>query len=229
MLEISQAKEVLPQTTCNNATLCDELGNKAFLNGNSSTAIKYFKLQVGYAEDAQDNHESAIAYNNLTIAYIHENKYLYALAWTRLALQANPKSITAKRNLAQIEKHITDYHWHTKIGGTYVQYAGRTYWNTFYVSKVTNKYMFFHLIIYRLGPAWRNYGPSQYGDLTGKAIITKDGNAQYSGSLDFPNCRIAMKFTIDAVTFSQHGDCGFGYGVSAFGSYERVNSRRGSE
>lgn len=106
---------------------CNELGTQAVKKGDTGSAIRLFKLQVGYAEDAEDKGKWAVAYSNLAVAYIHRDDYFRALAWTRLALLANPESAAAKHNLAEIEKHTASYAWPTSISGTYVQYAPSVY------------------------------------------------------------------------------------------------------
>lgn len=228
LLGVAQAKTPATRPSCKNAASCNELGTQAFKRGDIGTAIRLFKLQVGFAEDAQDKKESAVAYSNLAVAYIRNREYFRALAWTHLALLANPESAAAKHNLAEIEKHTASYPWPTSIGGTYVRYAGRAYWSSLCLSKKAGNDIEFQLIIYRLGAAWRRYGPAGYGDVRGKAVLTKNDEAQYTGSADFPSCRINMKFSgSDGVTLEQQGDCGFGYGVRAAGQYERINPKDG--
>lgn len=224
---VAQAKAPAARPSCKSAASCNELGTQAFKRGAIGTAVCLFKLQVGYAEDAQDKKESAVAYSNLAVAYMQNQEYFRALAWTHLALLANPESAAAKHNLAEIEKHTASYPWPTGIGGTYVQYAGRAYWSSLCLSKKAGNDIEFRLIVYRLGAAWRRYGPAGYGDLKGKAVLAGNGDVQYAGSTDFPSCRINMKFGSDGVILEQQGDCGFGYGVRAAARYERISPTDG--
>ncbi|MGB6474608.1 MAG: hypothetical protein WBF04_11060 [Candidatus Sulfotelmatobacter sp.] len=228
LLGFAQAKTSPPKASCNRAASCNELGTQALKKGEITTAIQLFKLQVGYAEDAQDKKESGVAYDNLAVAYMRNQHYHRALAWTHLALLANSESEAAKHNLAAIEKRTADYRWPASIGGTYVQYAGRAQWSSFCVSKGGND-LDFRLIIYRMGAAWRRYGPAGYGDVKGKAGLTGNDEAQYTGTSDFPTCHIQMKFASDGVTLEQQGDCGFGHGVRAAGHYERINPTDGPD
>lgn len=225
----SRVKTSSQRPVCRSAASCNELGTHAFRKGDIAAAIRLFKLQVGYAEDAQSKIESALAYNNLAVAYIHKQEYFRALAWTRLALLANLESAAAKHNLEEIEQHTASFPWPTSIGGTYVQYAGRAYWNSLCVSKKATNELDFRLIIYRLGVAWRRYGPAGYGDIRGTTVLNGNGDAHYVGSGDFPSCHIDMKFGSDGVTLEQQGDCGFGYGVRAVGHYERISPTDGPD
>jgi len=227
LLGFAQAKMPPPRLSCKSAASCNELGTQAFKQGDLATAIQLFRLQVGYAEDVQSEKESAVAYNNLAVAYIRERDYLRALAWTRLALHVDPENEAAKHNLAEIQEGVAQYRWPTGVEGTYVQYAGRTQWNSLCVSKTGDMGFQFRLLAYRMGAAWRRYGPAAIGDVKGEATLTTDGKAQYTGGGDFPSCRIEMKFTSDGVTLEQQGDCGFGYGVRVAGRYERISASDG--
>ncbi len=223
VLESAQARISAPELSCGDAISCNRLGTQALKKGDIVEAIRLFKLQVGYAEDAQDAEQSTVAYNNLAVAYILERDYLRALAWTRLALRADSKSEAANHNLLEIQNGLAQHRWPTGIEGTYVQYAGRTRWNSLCVSKAADKSFQFRLLAYRMGAAWRRYGPASYGDVKGEATLTTEDKAQYTGDADFAACHIEMKFTSDGVALEQQGDCGFGQGVSAVGDYERIN------
>jgi tetratricopeptide (TPR) repeat protein len=221
------AKTSSQRPACKSVASCNELGTQAFEKGDIAAAIHLFKQQVGYAEDARDKKESEVAYNNLALAYIHNRDYLRALAWTDLALQANSESEAARHNLAEIQKALAKYRWPTDVGGTYVQYAGRAQWNSLCISRTADGGLKFRLLAYRMGAAWRRYGPAAYGDVKGEATLATNGKAQYSGDADFPSCHIEMKFTSNGVTLEQQGDCGFGYGVHVGGRYERINPSDG--
>ena len=200
--------------SCDTAAGCNQLGARALRNGDVKLAIRLFKLQAGYAEEGEYKKEWAIAYNNLARAYLHDEDYLCALAWTHLALKANPASQTAEYNLRNIQKGLANYHWPTSIGGTYVQYAGRGQWNCLRVSKKRSTDLSLHLTVYRMGAAWRRYGPAAYGDVKGEAVLTARNAARYVGTGDFPTCHIGMSFAPDGVTLVQQGNCGFGQQAS---------------
>lgn len=223
--EFAQANTFNAIVTCKNTISCNKLGTQAFRKGDTASAIHLFKQEVGYAEDAKNMSESSVAYNNLAATYMRLQKYFYALAWASLALRANPGNTAAKHNITEIKIHTMKYHWPTLIGGSYVQYAGRTYWSSLHISKKAGKIIDFSLIIYRWGTASRKYGPSSLGYLKGKAALIGSDEARYVGSDDFPNCQVDMKFDSASVNLTQQGNCGFGFEVRAIGRYGRINAK----
>ncbi len=222
-----QAESRLLQFPCGGIADCNRLGRRAVGKGDTGAAISFFKAQVGYAEDAQDKEHLTQAYNNLALAYILENSYFRALSWTRVALRLNPQDKTASGNLKTIQQRVGSYKWPSDVAGTYVQYAGRTQWNSFCVRETKDQKVDFRLLVFRMGLAWRAYGPAAYGDLSGEAVLTQGRYALYKDAKDFPACSVKMQFGSASVSLSQEGDCGFGYGVKAEGNYERITATQG--
>jgi hypothetical protein len=213
---------------CGSAARCAEAGGLALKNGEAASAIRLFKLEAQYAEDARDDKASRRAYENVAAAYVGQREYRRALAWNHLALRIAPQSAAARHLRAQIEAHIGKARWPAPIGGTYVQYAGRAYWSSLCVSRAGGDELRLRLTVYRIGAAWRKYGPAGYGDLSGEALLAGD-RARYTGTRDFPSCRIGLTFTPDGASLEQSGDCGFGYGVRAAGHFERISTADGPD
>jgi tetratricopeptide (TPR) repeat protein len=219
----TQVKATPPDTPCSGVAQCNSLGTESLKRGDIDTAISFFKAQVGFAEDAQNKAESVTAYNNLAVAYLHERDYFRALSWTRLALRVNPQNKAAKFNLQRIESNTKNHKWSTDVTGLYVRYSGRAQWDSVRVSQSKGSAISFHLLAYRIGLAWRQYGPGSYGDIDGQAVLTEGREAVYKDP-DFESCRIMFRFKEDTLSVKQEGDCGFGYGVDATGDYERICS-----
>lgn len=219
-----QATPHSAQPPCHGIANCNLLGTEALQKSDAEAAIPFFKAQVGYAEDAQNKGDSIGAYNNLALGYLRENRYFLALSWTRLALRLDPEDKAANDNLKSIEEHIGSYKWPRQVTGIYVQYAGRTQWNSFCVRETRNHKLNFRLLAFRMGLAWRTYGPGSYGDLSGEAVLADGKQALYKGDKDFPTCRIKMQFGSGSAVLSQEGDCGFGYGVKGAEDYERITA-----
>ncbi len=166
-----QATPDSAQPLCDGIANCNLLGTAALQKGDAEAAIPFFKAQVGYAEDAQNKGDAIGAYNNLALGYLRENRYFLARSWTRLALRLDPENKAANDNLKSIEEHIASYKWPPKVTGIYVQYAGRTQWNSFCVRETRNHKVNFRLLAFRMGMAWRTYGPGSYGDVSGEACL----------------------------------------------------------
>ncbi len=216
-------------TPCDRALVCDRNGVQALNKGDIAAAIRLFKYEAAYSEDAQDKLQSVSAYNNLASAYAQNHDYLRALAWAHVALRFDPQNSTARQNIERIGNDLGNVSWPGDVHGTYVQYAGRGQWNSISVSRSGEHDISFRLLVYRMGSAWKRYGPAGYGDLTGSATVQQGNEVTYQGDKDFPSCRITMKFAADGVEITQDGDCGFGYGVRGSGRYERVCVNDGNQ
>jgi hypothetical protein len=208
---------------CGGAVDCNRRGVDALAGGDTSTAIRLFKAQVGYAEDAQSKTQSLLAYNNLSVAYMRNQDYLRALSWAHLALRLDAQDKAGNHNLRMIEIHLAEHRWSTHLDGLYVQYAGKGQWNYVCVSEIEGHKIHFRFVGLRMGFAWREYGAGSYGDVEGDAVLGIDRAALYQSEKDFPSCRIRMRFEPGNITLDQAGECGFGYGVQAKGSFERVS------
>ena len=226
LLALFACSQTLPtpdEVPCKGAASCNALGTESLNRGDIPAAIKLFSAEVGFSEDAQNKAQSLTAYHNLAIAYLRNQDYFRALSWVHLALRIDPENKAAKFNLRKIEGHISDHKWPADISGLYVRYSGREQWDSVHLSKPRGSDLSFHLLAYRMGLAWRRYGPGSYGDVDGTATLVGNHQAVFKDS-DFPTCRITMHFKEDGVSVEQEGDCGFGYGVQATGAYERICS-----
>lgn len=211
--------------SCNSADQCNAQGTSALRRGEWDEAIRLFEGQVGYAEDAHDKSASLLAYNNLTTAFLQKKDFLRALAWVQVALRTDPRNEVAKRNLALIQQQVSKVKWPATQEGLYIQYAGRTQWNALCVRNEEGKGLRFRLLAYRMGEAWRKYGPASYGELDGTGVAGEDGVVRFNGDEETPHCRVKMHFSHNAVQLKHEGDCEFGYGVDASGKYLRITSR----
>jgi hypothetical protein len=210
---------------CKGTVECNEQGASALKGKQLGLAIRLFEAQVGYAEEAADKGASLVAYNNLAVAYLKKKDFFRALAWAQVALQMDGENEAAKHNLRQIQKQIEGFEWPTASEGTYIQYAGRTQWNALCVRKAERDKLRFHLLAYRMGGAWREYGAASYGDLEGMAVAGESGDAIFVGNEDIPACRVRMRFSPGSVQIEHEGDCEFGYGVDASGRYQRITAK----
>ena len=210
-------------TACDSASSCEARGAQALKEGDVPTAIKCFRLQVGFAEDANSPLQIASAYNRMSQAYFQVQDYPRALSWTRLALRIDPQNQPAKHAFSIIQKHLTD--WPANPTGTYVRYSGRGIWDTLCLTQGLSHKIRFQLVAFRVGPAWREFGPAAYGDILGDAAPTRQGSYVLKGFEDFPGCRVELSLRRRTATVLEPtGDCGFGQGVRAGGQYDRISA-----
>jgi tetratricopeptide (TPR) repeat protein len=210
---------------CRGTAECNDQGTTAVKRKELGLAVRLFEAQVGYAEDAEDKSASLLAYNNLAAAYLKKKDFFRALAWAQVALQLDPENEPAKHNLRLIQNRVEGLKWPATSEGLYVQYAGRTQWNALCVRKTKGDMLQFHLLAYRMGSAWREYGAASYGDLEGVAVAGANGDFTFTGNEDIPACRVRMRFSLGSVQVEHEGDCEFGYGVDASGKYQRITAR----
>jgi hypothetical protein len=211
--------------SCSSASECGQAGMQALKNGDTATAVRFFREQVGYAEDTQDRKEAVLAYNSISDTYLRDSDYFRALAWTTLALRSDPENATAKNNVQTIQEHNAQYRWSSDKSGLYIQYAGRAQWNSFCIHQVGNGKLDFRLLAFRMNSAWRTYGPASYGEIGGRVTIGENQEAPFHGNKDYPSCHLNIKFSLDSAQLSQDGDCGFGYGVRGEGDYQRITEK----
>lgn len=208
---------------CDSAASCDAEGARALSKGDALTAMRCFRTQVGYAEDAKLPERIVSGYNNMSQTYVQNRDYRRALSWTHLALRVNPRDRSAKRALSLIQKHLSA--WPTNLIGIYVRYAGRGLWDTLCLTEAPDSKIHLRLVAFRVSSAWRECGPAAYGDIVGDAALTRQGSYLLSGFEDFPDCRVSMSFKPGVATVTEPtGECGFGLGVRAGGRYERISS-----
>jgi hypothetical protein len=208
--------------TCGSITNCDLNGKEALSNGDLAKAERYFRDQVGYAEDAQDEKQIVAAYNNMSSVYLNAREYFRARIWIRLALRTEPKDTIAEQNLKSIQERLRDRAWPTSVNGTYVRYAGRGFWDAFCVNVTGDRKIHTCLRTMRIGGAWREYGPASIGDIECDGELATNGGYRCRND-QVPSCNISMTFADQSVSLKQEGDCGFGYGVDATGDYDRID------
>lgn len=207
---------------CVNAHSCESLGLDAMRKNDLAAARNFFEQAVGYAEDASDKLGSIKAYNNMTLLFIKMHDYENALKWVQVTLTVDPLNKLASNYFKQIVASYRALRSNKSVSGTYVKYAGRNYWDRLKVEGNASKSYKFDLTLYRIGPTWRKYGPSQVGEAHG--LLEKHGRYGfvYNGDEDFSSCRIYFKFDESAVVINQDNDCGFGYGLRADGTLKRI-------
>jgi len=209
---------------CQSAASCNVAGAAALNQGEALVAIQHFADEVGYAEIAQSKPEIVLAYNNLSIAYLHKHEYFRALAWIHLAQGVDPQSKATAHNLKVISDRVRNFTWPRQVTGAYVQYAGQAYWNSLCVNQVNEQEIDFELLVYVVSGAGREFSPNSIGNVEGKAVLDSRGYAQYSESLygEVPPCHVSMSFKSGAVEIKQEGECLFKHGLTVEGLFERI-------
>jgi tetratricopeptide (TPR) repeat protein len=236
-LTVSTAAQTEPNLACFGYKQCNRMGAAALGAGATNRAIVLFTLQAGYAElaDIDQGHASyrkgtapsyplaIIAYNNLAAAYARSRNYLQARLWCRVALTWDKQNGAALHNLALVEEKLKDWRWPSSFTGTYLRYAGRGQWESVCVEQgsADKVHVSFHGMRMGKDP---DGTPASYGDFQANLALS-GGRATYRGDADFPSCRVQMDFAEDRLVLKQsRGDCGFGYGVEASGTFERAST-----
>lgn len=204
------------QAECTSASACNTSGSRLLAAGQVEKAVEDFLSEAGWAEDAEDAAGQALAFNNLALAELKRARPLLARAWLRQALRVKPGDKAALFNQAQVEKALATRQPPPGFTGTWHSYAGAGEWNTLEVQDQAGR-LRFHVFALRLGANWREYGPAAVGDV-GAEVTPKAGRARFEGE----DCALALAFAGDEATLEQEGDCGFGVGVDASGTYLRT-------
>jgi hypothetical protein len=235
-LPISQAA-VQAGDECKTIEACAALGNAALQRSDASTALLYFRSQAQLAEDPPDNSAGpeafghafdtlrAQAFDNLTSAFLLRKDYFRARAWARVAVRLDPSDALAKANLKLINDKTKEHRWSTDISGLYVRYAGYGTWDTLNVSDPDRGKVTLDLLANRMTSTWRQFGPASYGDVKGEANMVAARRAVYDYTDkddEYSSCKLTLEFLNDSVFVIQQGLCGFGHGVDANGSWERI-------
>ena len=179
-----------------------------------------YETAVSYLESCKANFDNVpqknidIAYNNVALTYIKQKDYRKALAWLSIA----PNAPQTKTNRALIPKLAPI----TQPQGEYWRYAGQAMWNT-YTVKANKKQYKIDFEGLRVGINSLMSGPNM-GEYSYTTTI-KNQKTTWTNP-DDKSCKIQLKFTPDtlhAITqANEEADCGFGYGVTADGTYQRV-------
>lgn len=237
-LVISSAAQNESKAQCSSYQRCNDLGTKALQAGKTDAAIQLFELQAGYAEiaDIEQGHADygpgktpsytlgINAYNNLAVAYMHKGDYLRARLWCRVTLYWDKGNKAALFNLGRIEEKLKQWKWPGSVAGMYLRYAGRGQWESLCVKQNGSSKISVSFFGMRMGKEPEGT-PASYGDFKANLELLNN-SATYPGEPDFP-CTVRMDFSEDKVLLKQIGDCGFGYGVEASGTFERASTSAG--
>lgn len=227
-LALACSVAIATSPTCSSSKTCESLGVSAINNGNLIVAQNLFEQAADFAEDAGDKSKLPTIYNHLISIDMEMNDYENAIKWAYLVLDIDKANSVANENLNKILERYPLIHDKHHVTGTFVKYAGRGYWDELNVFGSAAKGWRFNMRLYRIGQAWREYGPSQLGQAHG-ALTGMGRRLTYEGDSDFPTCRIFFEFEGATVNLSQDGDCGFGYGLMADGTFKRIANDVGSQ
>jgi tetratricopeptide (TPR) repeat protein len=187
-----------------------------------TNARKVFEEQVAWSESCEvSESKMAEAYNNVALTYSHQQQYLMAQAWLKLA-PTDKKSIF---NLNKIHKQIQRANQQTGMQptGEYWQYAGKSLWNVISIKKAQSKYRVDFNGFY-VTPMTMYYGPNM-GDFS-TLLDIQDGQAHYDMTTegDGLDCVYDVQISATTLTVTQlsGNNCGFGHNVRADGSYQKV-------
>lgn len=220
--------------TCRSAADCNAKGTDALRKGNVDGAIELFRQQAVYAEKtavdlqqkdrppADPYREAEKAYDNLAVAYLHKHDPLRSRAWSKQALSWNAQDHAAQFNLAQAEAALKGWHWPATPEGAYLRYGGNGEWSQLIVESAREGRIRFCFEGINAGPATADSGEVQATVRLRKALATWS-TREYGG-----RCVITMRFQPDRIAVKQKGSdlaCGFGNGVTADGTFQRVSTR----
>ncbi len=161
------------------------------------------------------------AYNNLTVAYMQKGDYLMARLWCHQSLRWDKENTAALFNLRRIAEKLSQWKWPASVTGVYLRYAGRGKWESLCVKQDGDSRIFVSFFGMRMGGD-PDGTPASLGDFEA-SLEFRNRSATYVGEPDFP-CSVRMNFSADGATLEQTGDCGFGYGVEAAGTFERASA-----
>lgn len=204
-------------------------GSRFYQNKQYKQALKAFEDQVAWTEFCSNQSELTgktitsdqieTSYNNVGLTYSKLNQPKWARAWYSIAPKSS-KSLTNLKNLPVSNGKRT-------IAGQYVNYAGQGEWNTIDVRQVKGGKYKIEFNGLRMGLMALIYGPN-----IGQFTTTMPQSATQANYRD-KTCLITLKFSpnaqnverIDVTQSEAESDCGFGNGVTAQGSYSKVEKR----
>lgn len=198
-------------------------GDKHYNAKQYAKARGQYEQQAAWSESCQqDEQQVATAYNNIAMTYIHEKNYLKAKAWLNIRPDNN-KSIF---NLNKINSNIKNSmeRLPNKPDGQYWQYAGGSLWSVITIKSQGKKYNV-DFQGYHAGMMVMYYGPNM-GEFS-TSLEINNGKAHYSmvgEDEDYLDCVYDFDIKKDSLTVvrTSGSSCGFGYNVSAEGTYYRV-------
>jgi hypothetical protein len=211
---------------CDSEAQCGTLGTAAYKKGDYARAKDYFEQQVGQYEQSgrecaraqQTCRSIAAPYNNMALTLLKSGKPLQAQAWLDVA----PQDSITDHNKEMVKRSLKDWKWPDSPEGEYWQYSGYGSWSTVTVSRDKDQWSI-HYDGLRFPGAGMTSGPNMGDFDTDMPLAAK--KAVYS---EDKGCTVTITFLPDSVTLdedSSKGECdGFGYGVSANGTFQRVST-----
>lgn len=210
------------QADCQKITNLAAKGQQYYQRKQYTKARTVFEDQVAWSESCEvSESKMAEAYNNVALTYVHQQQYLKAQAWLKLA----PKDQKSIVNLNKIKQKVqlTDQQASMKPDGEYWQYAGKSGWNVISIKKEQSKYAFNFNGLY-VTPMTMYYGPNT-GEFS-TLLAIEHGHAHYAMAKDDEYLDCVYDFKLEASTLRVvrvSGDmCGFGHNVTAEGEYQKV-------
>jgi hypothetical protein len=215
---------------CSAVTDCDRLGGQAYQAGHYAEAAAYYTHQVVFAEqDAMDcrndqryepaascKEASAVPFNNVAMATLHEGDPLVAKAWLEVA----PGSPQTAHNRVLVNKALAGFRWPRSPAGEYWQYAGFDLWSTLTVTPSGDGFDV-SFEGYSFSGGGIDSGPNS-GRLSDHIKILNGVGVMHDQ--DSSDCAVTATFSQDHVDLATQGDCPFGANVSAEGTYIRVKA-----
>lgn len=212
------ADENHPEEDCANIKNIAAAGDKAYKAKQYEKARDRYMEQVGWTQSCQlPDSALATAYNNVALTWIRQGDYRKAKFW--LMIDAQDKK--SQYNLGLIKDKLAALPQPTSPAGEYWEYAGMGMINSFVVVPAGKG---FRVNFDGVRPGLRAmyFGPN-IGSLEGKTTISNhQGVVKQQGDDDYGRCSVTMNFAPEQLKTTVEGDCGFGYGVSAQGEYQRV-------
>lgn len=206
---------------CQQYTHYQRQGLQAYKSQDYTQARRNFEYQVILAEICPaHHHQKSLAYNNIALTYFHQQRYLTADVWLKLAPDSNQSKANAHFYAKEIEQAKTRAQ--ASINGQYWSYVGQDAWNRISVKKTANNLVDISFSGMYPGRNILKYGPHM-GDLTARITVKN-----HQGVYQTPNgeCKIHFHFLPNKLIVKQsRAWCSFGAGVSATGHYQKVDDR----
>lgn len=217
------------EPACTSVADCNTKGTAAYKAKSYDEAISLFQDQLAYAEEAENDKQQLVAFNNLALAHLKQGEPLNARAWLYLAADTDAADKATLFNRGEVDKAIAALPSRPAIGGTYLSYIGAGQWNSIELKAKGKDQYDLKLFAMRLGNAWREWGPAGIGELDGETLTVKGNQAKYKNKFDYAEeaCEIDFKFAGDELEVDQASPdyaCGFGNAVAATGHYYRVEA-----
>ncbi len=193
-------------------------GDRAYRNKDYDKAREHYESQVTWSELCLDDRgKIATAYNNVALTYFHQKAYGKARAWLLLAPD-DPKSVY---NLKKLEPHFSELS--TAVEGEYWEYQGQGVWSVFVVKRSGDQYQI-DFDGYRPLRVVPYYGVNMGSFSFKTSFEGRQGHYQMNEEGDYGDCEFRFTFKkLELIVERLSGDqCGFGYGVYAEGTYQKV-------